>query len=85
MTSFPAHKEVAIRILRAFVQSGALPGDDLGPHFWPGKVQMPGEIADFPAAVNYAVQQGWAERSPGDQYPRLTDAGFAEGAIGAAR
>jgi hypothetical protein len=76
MTSLATVGEIAIRFLRASVQSGARPGDTLGPQFWPGKVHLPGLLADFPAGLDFAAQLGWVEKLPGDQL-RLTDMGFA--------
>lgn len=55
---------------------GARPGDFLGPHLWPGKVQMPSLLADWPADLDFAVQHGWVERLDGDRY-RLTVIGFS--------
>jgi len=37
---------------------------------------MPGMYTDWSVGLDYAVQQGWLEKPPGDQY-RLTEAGFA--------
>lgn len=37
---------------------------------------MPGQFADWAAGLDYAVRQGWLEKSDGDQY-RLTERGFA--------
>jgi hypothetical protein len=76
MTFSATVKVVAIRFLRASIQAGANVGDILGPHLWPGKVHMPGRLADWPAGLDYAVKLGWIERLPGDQY-RLTEPGFA--------
>jgi hypothetical protein len=62
-------------LLRALVQGGAKPGATLEPRLLQGPVHMPGRIADFPAAMNYAARQGWVEKLPNQQY-RLTKRGF---------
>jgi hypothetical protein len=50
----------------------------LGPHYFQGPVHMPGRIADFPTAMDYASKQGWVEKLPNQQY-RLTNAGYRIG------
>ena len=67
---------IAMRFLWASILAGARPGDMLGPHLFEGPVPMPGQIADFPAGMNYAAQQGWIEKLPDNQY-RLTDEGYS--------
>jgi hypothetical protein len=67
---------IATRILRVSVQSGARPGEILGPHFWQAETRMPGVIADWAAGLDFAQEQGWVEKIPGNQF-RLTSTGFA--------
>jgi hypothetical protein len=74
MTSLPIGKDIAIRFLKASVEGGAKPGDILGPHLFRGPVHLPGVMADFPAAMDYAAQERWVEKLAGDQYC-LTSAG----------
>jgi hypothetical protein len=75
----PENREViAMRFLRASVQGGATAGGMLGPHYFQGPVHMPGRIADFPTAMDYASKQGWVEKLPNQQY-RLTNAGYRIG------
>jgi hypothetical protein len=63
-------RDITIQFLRAFIQGGTQPGDliELGPLHFPVRVH-------FPAAMAYAAEQGWVERSDADKY-RLTDTGF---------
>jgi hypothetical protein len=77
MTTSAAVEDMAKRIIRAFVQSGARPGDVIGPQTLRGKIYFPvGQIADIPGAMGYAAEQGWLEMLGSDQY-RLSDSGFA--------
>jgi hypothetical protein len=76
MTSTTIAKDSATRFLRASVQGGARPGNIIGPEFLQGVVHFPGLISDFPAGMDYAAEQGWVEKLPGNQF-RLTAAGFA--------
>ena len=69
-------EQIAKRTLHAFKQGGSKPGDILDPNNLTGTVHLPGKIADFKPAMNYAAEQGWVEKLPGGQY-RLTDAGSA--------
>jgi len=62
-------------VLRAFVEGGAGPGDEL--RDLPSKVHLPGSMAEGEGWPDHALQQGWAEKRPGDQYLRLTSAGYA--------
>jgi hypothetical protein len=75
MSSLALARDIALRILRASVQGGAQPGDTIGRAFL-GTVHLPGLMADFEAGLNYAAEQGWVEKLPGNQI-RLTDSGFA--------
>ena len=45
----------------------------------PDGVNLPGTAADIQAAINYAQQQAWIGKQPGDQYYRLTEAGVRAG------
>jgi hypothetical protein len=76
MTFSATVKVGAIRLLRASILGGAHAGDALGPHLWPGKVEMRTKFGDCAAGLDYAVQHGWIEKLPRDQY-RLTEPGFA--------
>jgi hypothetical protein len=76
MVSESTYREMAIRFLRGSVDGGAKSGDMLGPHLFKGPIPMPGVLADFPPAMDFAALQGWVEKLGPDQY-RLTDAGFA--------
>jgi hypothetical protein len=58
-------------------------GDVLDLNNLPGTSNLLGKIAgllgkkvDIKPGMDYAVEQGWFEKLPGDKY-RLTDAGFA--------
>jgi hypothetical protein len=67
---------VAKILLRAFIQAGARAGDLL--RNLPDEVNLPGtDYAIVPQAMEYAAQRDWTEQRPGDQYLRLTPAGFA--------
>jgi hypothetical protein len=71
--------DIAKRLLRALVGGGARAGDELK-NLSPDGVNLPGVSAsDIQAAINYAQQQGSIAKQPGDQYYRLTDAGFRAG------
>jgi hypothetical protein len=76
MTSITIAKDIATRFLGASVQGGARPGNIIGPEFLQGMVRLPGLMADFPAGMDYAAEQGWVEKLSDNQF-RLTDAGFA--------
>jgi hypothetical protein len=72
----PSHiADIAKRLLRTFVEAGARPGDEL--RDLPGTVRLPGLMADSSGWDDYAAQHGWIEKRPGEQYPRLTPAGYA--------
>jgi len=72
--------DIAKRLLRALVGGGARAGGELKNNLSPDGVNLPGVSAsDIQAAVNYAQQQGSIAKQPGDQYYRLTDAGFRAG------
>jgi hypothetical protein len=68
------------RTLHTLKQRGLRAGDILdmnnlpGTHHLLGKLL--GKIGDFKPPMDYAVEQGWFEKLPGDKY-RLTDSGFA--------
>jgi hypothetical protein len=68
-------RELAIQFIRPLVFFGAKPGDllELGPLRFPVRKH-------FPAAMEYAVEQGWVTKSNAEQY-HLTDAGFAAAKI----
>ena len=71
--------DIAKRLLRALVGGGAQAGDELK-QLSPDGVNLPGvSAADIQAAINYAQQQGSIAKQPGDQYYRLTEAGFRAG------
>jgi hypothetical protein len=79
MTTPAIIEDMANRIVRGFVRSGARSGDAIGPRNLQGKIHFPaGQIADIPAAMDHAVEQGLLEKVADDQY-RLTDAGFSAG------
>lgn len=63
--------DLTIQFLRAFVHHGTRPGDliELGPIRFPVQEH-------FSAAMDYAAEQGWVEKSDAGQY-RLTKAGYA--------
>src|SRR5580700_6769185 len=73
MTSLALARDIALSILRASVQGGARPGDIIGPAFL-STVHLPGLMADSETGWNYAAEQEWVERLPGNQI-RLADAG----------
>jgi hypothetical protein len=77
MTSEAVARHIAIQVIRASVQAGCSPGQMLRPD----KVNFSaGKIADIPAGMEYAVQQGWAEeviQPGGGKDYRLTKAGHA--------
>ena len=68
-------RELAIQFLRSLVYFAAKSGDllELGPRRFPVREH-------FPAAMEYAAEQGWVAKSDADQY-RLTDVGFAAAQI----
>ena len=68
---------IARRLLRAFVAEGASVGHELRNLPPTGVAALEG--VELLAAMNYALDQGWATKSPADQYPRLTLAGLAVG------
>jgi hypothetical protein len=45
----------------------------------PEGVRLPGNAADIQDVINYAEQQAWIGKRPGDQYYRLTEAGVRAG------
>jgi hypothetical protein len=73
----PTPDEIAKRIVRHFIQSGAKAGDLRHPRDFPGGISMPGKIADWKPGLDYAVEQGWLKQE-GEEY-RLTDPGYAAG------
>jgi hypothetical protein len=77
MSSSSNIKGFAVRFLQASVRAGAKAGELLGPHVFEGAVPMRQHI-DFPAAMEYAVGQGWVEKTGSDQY-YLTKAGETAG------
>ena len=71
--------DIAKRLLRALVGGGARDGYELK-DLPLDRVQMPGvSRADIQAAIDYAEQQAWIGKRPGDQYYRLTEAGVRAG------
>ena len=64
------------RTLHALKQRGLRAGDILDLNNLPSTPHLLGKMFDFKPAMDYAAEQGWFEKLPGDQY-RLTDAGFA--------
>jgi hypothetical protein len=69
--------------LHALKKHGLRAGDVLDLNNLPGTSNLLGKIAgllgkkvDIKPGMDYAVEQGWFEKLPGDKY-RLTDAGFA--------
>ena len=71
------------RYLHALKQRGLREGDILDLNNLPGTPHLLGKIVDLlgkkvdiKPGMDYAVEQGWFEKLPGDKY-RLTDAGFA--------
>jgi hypothetical protein len=79
MTTSAVIEDMARRIIRGFVQSGARSGDAIDPNTLQGKIHFPtGQIANIPAAMDRAVEQGWLTKNDRGEY-RLTDAGFAAG------
>jgi hypothetical protein len=78
MATSSSAPDIAKRLLRAVVAAGAREGDDLK-NLPPDGVNLPGTAADIQAAINYAQQQAWIGKQPGDQYYRLTEAGVRAG------
>jgi hypothetical protein len=69
--------------LHALKRRGLRAGDIVDPNNLPGTPHLLGKIiallgkrVDVKPGMDYAVEQGWFEKLPGDKY-RLTDAGFA--------
>ena len=72
--------DIAKRLLRAVVREGARDGDELKNLPPDGIIHLPGvSAADIQAAINYAEQQAWIGKRPGDQYYRLSEAGVRAG------
>jgi hypothetical protein len=74
-SSFPLEQWMK-RYLRALKQRGLRAGDILDLNNLPGTPHLLGKRVDIKPGMDYAVEQGWFEKLPGDKY-RLTDAGFA--------
>jgi hypothetical protein len=77
MTTIPTAEDAAKHILTTFITSGAraghvLPEGRVIRAFW----KTPWSETDFAPGLDFAMQQGWIERTPTREY-RLTEAGFA--------
>ena len=78
MATSSSAPDIAKRLLRAVVAAGAREGDEVK-NLPPEGVRLPGNAADIQAAIDYAEQQAWIGKRPGDQYYRLTEAGVRAG------
>jgi hypothetical protein len=78
MATSASAPDIAKRLLRALVAAGARERDELK-NLPPEGVRLPGNIGDIEAAIDYAEQQAWIGKRPGDQYYRLTEAGVRAG------
>jgi hypothetical protein len=77
MATLPTAEDAAKHILMTFIRSGAragyvLPEGRVIRAFW----KAPWSEADFVPGLNFAMRQGWIERTPNREY-RLTEAGSA--------
>jgi hypothetical protein len=77
MASLPTTEDAAKHILMTFIRSGAraghvLPEGRVIRAFW----KAPWSEGDFAPGLDFAMQQGWIERTSHGDY-RLTEAGFA--------
>jgi hypothetical protein len=77
MAILPTAEDAAKHILMIFIRSGAragyvLPAGRVIRAFW----KAPWSEDDFGPGLDFAIRQGWIERTPNGEY-RLTEAGFA--------
>jgi hypothetical protein len=77
MATLPTAEDAAKHILMTFIRSGAragyvLPEGRVLRAFW----KAPWSATDFAPGLDFAMRQGWIERTPNGEY-RLTEAGFA--------